>query len=551
MDRSDHSGKAGETDPLMINGVLPSIRETHFLLFLVVAGATAVALMDLGTLSFWEDEAQSMRFAEFLAENRTLDEGDPYHPPGYYLWLSTWIEIWGTSEWVARFASVVFFPLTIWITYLISSEFMDVGTSRLIAPVLAATSPFSLLLFREARPYGALIFFSTMAIYLYIRLRRQPRSFLWIPLFLTGAISVFFHYGGLLMFLPLLLDCLFRRSADARFPIRFLLCFGAVLLSIFLWTPGWVQDLFHLLQRMTSEGAGSFPGGVIGRSGYGLFCLALGETIFPWTWWITVPAFLAYSTTLWLVCWSSYKRGLFSSHRFLFLLTLFLPVLAWSIPENGTIRGMAIALPGLWLTAASGLRELTDGKRILTLVVLLSAVFYSNLNLYTGHEYHHPVYREPAKKIAKLVREISKQHRTEVLLSQPHQSISYYLRSSDVPLSILLHGSRIRVKTGSARVPFSQYLQNRFLSGDWLIFIERVPGPIHRPERVQKQNSKIRKQLSRSGFVRERWKNGKRTLKIQKDPASATKENVLKRPFPRYRFKLYLYRKPAQKSEHH
>lgn len=154
------------------------------------------------TESLWLDEAttalvsqMSLRdiFAKFLP-------GD-FHPPFYYLFMKFWVGIFGPSEVSLRTPSLIFALLTIFLVYkivlLITDHYSLITAKR--SALLLATAPLLFYYAQEARMYTMTMFFVTLSIFSFVKMKHS-RGLGWgIAFALSLALTAATDYTALLI----------------------------------------------------------------------------------------------------------------------------------------------------------------------------------------------------------------------------------------------------------------------------------------------------------------------------------------------------------------
>lgn len=514
--------------------------EYWWLLLLLLLGSF-IGGYQLGEGSFTIDEASSFLTVERLNQTGELDEGDSFHPPGFFHWLSAWdrhssggsVEFWG------RMSSFIFYLPTLLVLFLFGWDVRDRRTGLYLV-LLFALSPFALLLFREARPYGPLLFFASSSLLFFYRFITYQSRFALVGLFLAGSIGMFFHYSLIVFLIGLFGYGLFWLGTSSYrrsfWLIGTTICMGATTL---FWKGAWLADATALLSRATFQPPGQFPFGVFGFWGYTLYCMILGETVYPWTWSVTVPAFLI-TASLFLDL--SYQCFRTSQKRWLYSFILFMglfPVVFWGGFPDASVRYAAAGLPCLLLVMVLALqrisRKLLQGGVLLGLVVLFG---YADVNLLTGQSYHHIVYREPSSRVADLIEQEWKRSKTWSILSQPHVGIRFYV-SDNIPLGTLQHSSEgFRIQYQEDVFHPKRFLRDRKAWKQPVMFIVRTPGERPHPQRIMDQNRQFIAQCKSMGFTVARKRE------LLRDPLAQMKKKYLGRTFSTYRFRIFLMEPP-------
>lgn len=160
----------------------------------IILLATALRLFGLGTESFWFDEAWSAWLIEGTPQetvNRLVEKDA--HPPLYYLLLSGWSTLAGTTESDLRALSVLFGVLTVaWLYRLVRRIISE--TAAVAAALLLAVSPFHVYFSQEARSYALVMLLCVIALDLLTadRLRQLPLALVTAALVYSHYMTVFF-----------------------------------------------------------------------------------------------------------------------------------------------------------------------------------------------------------------------------------------------------------------------------------------------------------------------------------------------------------------------
>ncbi len=172
-----------------------TFKKEYILLFLILAIGSGLRLSGLGKEGFWLDEGVSIsKSTGELAPIFSGQVADP-SPPLYYLLLSLWTRLFGTSEVSARIPSAIFGIFSIFMIYRLGVIFFDNKTGELAA-FLLAVSPFHLYFSQEARMYSLLVLLTMLSMYYFQAILRSQRFFLcWAYLFSTILLTYTHNFG--------------------------------------------------------------------------------------------------------------------------------------------------------------------------------------------------------------------------------------------------------------------------------------------------------------------------------------------------------------------
>jgi mannosyltransferase len=151
------------------------MRRVHAtLLALILLFAAVVRIATLSKLSLWYDECASLQIAQTpwpeLIHTIKLTENTP---PGYYLILKIWCEVFGTSEWALRMPSAIAGVLSIWFLYRLCSYCIG-KREALIAAALMAASHYHIWYSQEARAYIFVLLFAVWSCDEFVRMLDEP-----------------------------------------------------------------------------------------------------------------------------------------------------------------------------------------------------------------------------------------------------------------------------------------------------------------------------------------------------------------------------------------
>ncbi|MDO8673273.1 MAG: glycosyltransferase family 39 protein [Dehalococcoidia bacterium] len=172
-----------------------------------------LALIFIGAFSFllriYRLDAQSLRgdeilgvlairgpFTDMFASEALVD-----HPPLYFLILRLWLAVAGQSDFAIRFLSVACGTLTVPIVYHIGRRLIARHLG-LLAAIIAAVSPFSVIYGQEARAYALALLLATASVYLVVRLFEQADMRLWLLWAFVALLALFSEYlaGQIVLF---------------------------------------------------------------------------------------------------------------------------------------------------------------------------------------------------------------------------------------------------------------------------------------------------------------------------------------------------------------
>lgn len=146
--------------------------------------------------SIWHDEGYTMWLLRFdyagIIERAIRD----VHPPGYYFLAKPWVTVFGDSIFSIRFFSLIFSLGIIYLVYKIITEVWG-EKAAFWASLFVALSPFMVRFAQEARMYGVVAFFTTLATYFLVRMiKTKDVRWLWVyaPAMLLGFYTQYYAF---------------------------------------------------------------------------------------------------------------------------------------------------------------------------------------------------------------------------------------------------------------------------------------------------------------------------------------------------------------------
>lgn len=139
--------------------------------------AAALRLFRLSSESYWVDEIVSVTLVTSNTPYELLVSvpGNDPHPPFYYLLLSGWTAIFGTSEPATRLLSALVGVATVVVLYAVGRRLFDREVGA-IAALLVAASPFHIWYSQEVRMYNLLALLTVLSFYWFGRIQAERRT---------------------------------------------------------------------------------------------------------------------------------------------------------------------------------------------------------------------------------------------------------------------------------------------------------------------------------------------------------------------------------------
>jgi uncharacterized membrane protein len=182
-----------------------------------------------------------------------LAEGDPQHPPLYYLLVRIWAQFFGDSVWVIRSLSVLASLLVMPCVYWLCVQLFERQDVARLATALVALSPFHVLYGQEAREYSlwtVTILLSSIAV---LRASKEQTRSAWTLYFVAVVLGLYTHTLFSLVMLAhaayIVVHCRQqRRSSQGHIPMCSLGYVAASIAGVIAWGP-WLNVLATNLSK--------------------------------------------------------------------------------------------------------------------------------------------------------------------------------------------------------------------------------------------------------------------------------------------------------------
>src|SRR3990167_1244681 len=135
------------------------------------------------TQSLWRDEVLSVLLAQ---RSPVTFINIALEPPLYYIFLHTWIKIFGNSEIAVRSLSLVGFSLATIVAIIWAAKLFKKHWLSWFLPLFFFLNPMLLYYAFEARAYGWYIFFTVASMYTYMERR-------WMWYIATTVLCLYTH----------------------------------------------------------------------------------------------------------------------------------------------------------------------------------------------------------------------------------------------------------------------------------------------------------------------------------------------------------------------
>ena len=162
----------------------------------------ALRLWDITKSSIWHDEGYTMWLLRYNIPEIIARTARDVHPPGYYLIAKPWVGLFGNSVLSIRFLSLIFSVGIIYLTFKIVELIWD-KRAAYWASLFVAFSPFLIKFAQEARMYGVVAFFTTLATYYFIKFVKEKKAIYLLPYTLAMIVAMYTQYYSFFVIISL------------------------------------------------------------------------------------------------------------------------------------------------------------------------------------------------------------------------------------------------------------------------------------------------------------------------------------------------------------
>lgn len=178
------------------------------------------------------DEAQSLFQTNRDVPGILYLVGQDVHVPLYHVVLHYWQVLFGNDIFTARMLSLLFFALTIPMTYILAAYAFSRKVG-LFAALLVTISPFLNWYGSEARMYSMLAFITVFHFYMFLKIFREGKAASWIWFTISAVIGVYTHYFfAFVLFAEIIFYLLYRHGFAAQKSFRKFLLSGLVVIGV-------------------------------------------------------------------------------------------------------------------------------------------------------------------------------------------------------------------------------------------------------------------------------------------------------------------------------
>jgi len=340
--------------------------------------------------AFWGDEAGTF---EIISESwhgfwRWFVEGEP-HPPLYFALLKIWAIIFGKSEIALRMPTVLFYPLVVYLTWLLSRKIGLSQTGRLFAVGIVALHPSLWIHFRMARYYSMTTFLFLYNTILLFEVMEKGK-WRWVVYGICLALLFWTNFPAYIV-VPLHFFIIILR--DRKRVGMWVVCNALALISAAL-------PLLFLIKTTISYGEDAMPSiiSLLMSLLYGVYSFLIGEARYPWQ----VATAIGLIAAIFLAIRGMVMRPKDSLVLFVGPVIVSLSIISLVFQKLGFIyinARLSFLFPMVAIGMAFGTERLRKGFLMIIMVMIGVGYIWGISGVITGKDYHNAVYVMPWKEI--------------------------------------------------------------------------------------------------------------------------------------------------------
>ncbi len=373
---------------------LSSVHKIERYKWLLIVVFFMLLVYRLGSLAFWGDEigtidVASKPLSQILRHLLVMD----IHSPMYYIFIHFWMIPFGQSEFALRFPSIVFSILTLILMFFYFKK-SKLGISSLL---LFMSSPFIVMYSRMGRYYSLMMFFGVLSIISLLEFIKRPERRWKLLYCVSNILLLYTAYPGVILFVAENVYFLIKKKEKRVVGLSTWIFMQSIVVLLFL---PWIYVLLflHIGGNLTY-----LPLDFFLKLLYPLYSYSIGETIFPWEFFIALPTIVIFYF-LFFKGMLRYPKYSFS----FFILPLIIgasvlsTVFAQILFPFSSSRLIFLA-PIAYTIVAVGIKETKFGNILLFLLICCN--LYGLFNYYTVRHFHNQAYIVPWREIVETVEE--------------------------------------------------------------------------------------------------------------------------------------------------
>jgi mannosyltransferase len=398
----------------MKNHIEPYFRKKNLLFLLSITfAALCLRVLMLNSQSLWMDEAEV--YSQIIGHNlqsiyvRVFNHGG-HVGPLFYILNHLFCLVFGYSEWAFRMPSVIYGTISVVLVYKITEILINQKTAML-SSFLMALSPLHIWYSQEARMYSLWIMFVLCITFIFIKILKENKLWLWIIFTILSSLSIWTFLNSVFIFFALGFYLLIYIK-------RYRTCFFFYLISMVIVFVSYLPGILPLLAKGSNIAAttiGSSRKTTVFDISYSFLVFNVGTSFGPPLLTIRdlvthygaakavrqilsqygiliIPSMLLYGS---IFSYSIYKAmvKIKSPNNTLILVLLFVPMffvfgitlLSSQMPFN--VRYILCSLPFYLILLSIALNGLSEKKRRVLLICMIFFFSYSLFNHYFNSDY--------------------------------------------------------------------------------------------------------------------------------------------------------------------
>lgn len=167
--------------------------KAHYSWLVPIVVALGARLYGITHSSIWHDEGYTMWLVNYDWGEIITRTARDVHPPGYYLLTKIWVSVFSSSVFSVRLFSVIFSIGIVYFLYRIIERLFN-REAAFFSALFLALSPFMIRFAQEARMYGVVAFFTTLASYYLVLFLKERQGRHLIVYCVAMIIAVYTQY---------------------------------------------------------------------------------------------------------------------------------------------------------------------------------------------------------------------------------------------------------------------------------------------------------------------------------------------------------------------
>lgn len=209
---------------------------------LVILAVVWLQAVNFQSINLRDDEIRTVHAGMTMSPTEVIQwMSVDIHPPFWRVLATTWVRLFGVDAGVVRFSSVLTLALALAFFTRIMRDLFD-GRVVVLALVVLGTHTLVLYYGHELRPYAALLLWTNVLHFLYIRWLRKPGLRYALLYVLAGAAALYTHFFALYVIAAQVVALLVLVRPARGMYVRALALFALAGLAFIGWLPSFLHS---------------------------------------------------------------------------------------------------------------------------------------------------------------------------------------------------------------------------------------------------------------------------------------------------------------------